>query len=194
MESAMNPNNEIRFAGFGGQGIIMAGYIVGKAAAIYDNKYSTLIQSFGPEARGSACSAQILISNEPILYPYITIPNIVVALSRDAYDTYSHQITKGGILLIEKDLVQIKENTKDITIYAIPATRLAEEMGRKIVMNIITVGFFAATTGVTTYEATRKAVETSVPAGTEELNLKAFDTGYNYGIELLKPKKKLVMG
>ena len=88
-------------------------------------------------------------------------------------------------MLIEKDLVQPDKVPKGIKMYAVPATRLAEEMGRKIVMNIITVGFFSATTGITSYEATRKAVESSVPPGTEEMNLKAFDTGYNYGKELV---------
>ncbi len=182
----MSTKTEIRFAGFGGQGIILAGYIIGKAAAIFDNKYSTLIQSFGPEARGSACSAQVLISEKPILYPYLTVPDILVALSRDAYDTFAGHVKQGGIVLIEKDLVIPTENGRDIKLFGIPATRLAEEMGRKIVMNIITVGFFSAVTGVTSYEATRKAVETSVPAGTEEMNLKAFETGYTYGIELME--------
>lgn len=187
----MSKNTEIRIAGFGGQGIILAGYIIGKAAAIYDNKYSTLIQSFGPEARGSACSAQVLISSSPILYPYLIQPSISVILSRDAYDKFGKEVTPGGIILIEKDLVQMSQAPKNASLYAIPATRLAEEMGRKIIMNIITVGFFSATTGITSYDATRKAVETSVPPGTEELNLKAFDTGYEYGKNLVEsPKKK----
>ena len=128
----MKNNTEIRIAGFGGQGIILAGYIIGKAAAIYDNRFSTLIQSFGPEARGSACSAQVLISSSPILYPYLVVPNIAVILSRDAYDKFNTDITKNGIILIEKDLVQPKKAPTGVKTYAIPATRLAEEMGRKI--------------------------------------------------------------
>ena len=185
-----NEKTEIRIAGFGGQGIILAGYIIGKAAAIYDNKHSTLIQSFGPEARGSACSAQVLISPTPILYPYLIIPNISVILSRDAYDKFGKELAAGGTMLIEKDLVSLEKARKDINLYAIPATRLAEEMGRKIIMNIITVGFFSAVTGITSYEATKKAVETSVPPGTEELNLKAFETGYEYGKDSIKSQKK----
>jgi 2-oxoglutarate ferredoxin oxidoreductase subunit gamma len=95
-------------------------------------------------------------------------------------------------MLIEKDLVTPEKLHKSIKVYSIPATRLAEEMGRKIVMNIITVGFFSATTGITSYEATRKAVESSVPSGTEEINIRAFETGYKYGEELLKATKKTV--
>ncbi len=187
----MKKNTEIRIAGFGGQGIIMAGYIIGKAAAIFDNKFSTLIQSFGPEARGSSCSAQVIISETRILYPYLIIPKISLLLSRDAYDKFCDEVEEGGILLIEKDLVQPKKISKNVSTYAIPATRLAEEMGRKIVTNIIMVGFFSAITQITSYEATKKAVETSVPPGTEALNLKAFETGFQYGQTLLESPKKV---
>jgi 2-oxoglutarate ferredoxin oxidoreductase subunit gamma len=186
----MEKKTEIRIAGFGGQGIILAGYIIGKAAAIYDGKFSTLIQSFGPEARGSSCSAQLIISETQILYPYLIQPEITIILSREAFDRFSGELYKKGIMLIEKDLVTPQNLPDTISVYAIPATRLAEEMGRKIVMNIITVGFFSAVTSITSYEATRKAVETSVPPGTEEMNLKAFETGYQYGVELLKSEKK----
>jgi 2-oxoglutarate ferredoxin oxidoreductase subunit gamma len=193
MELMMKKNTEIRIAGFGGQGIILSGYIIGKAAAIFDNKFSTLIQSFGPEARGSSCSAQLLISDSQILYPYLVQPEIAIILSKDAYERFGGELKSGGIMLIEKDLVKADDVKKGVKVYAVPATRLAEEMGRKIVMNIITVGFFSATTGVTSYEATRKAVESSVPPGTEEINLRAFEMGYNYGKELVdkeKPKPK----
>ncbi len=183
---AKNNDIEIRIAGFGGQGIILAGYIIGKAAAIYDNKFSTLIQSFGPEARGSSCSAQLIISDTQILYPYLVVPKVSIILSRDAYDRFAAELPTGCIMLIEKDLVIPDKRSAKQKVYAIPSTRLAEEMGRKIVMNIITVGFFAATTGITSYEATKKAVESSVPPGTEEMNIKAFDTGYQYGSELMK--------
>jgi 2-oxoglutarate ferredoxin oxidoreductase subunit gamma len=181
-------DTEIRISGFGGQGIILAGYIIGKAAAIYDNKFSTLIQSFGPEARGSACSAQVLISENQILYPYLTLPNISVILSRDAYDTFANELVPGGMMLIEEDLVKPKSNSRNISVFPVPATKLAEEMGRKIVMNIIIVGFFSAVTGITSYEATQKAVKTSVPPGTEEINLSAFETGYKYGKKLIEVK------
>lgn len=189
----MKKNTEIRIAGFGGQGIILAGYIIGKAAAIYDKKFSTLIQSFGPEARGSSCSAQVLISADQILYPYLAVPGISVILSRDAYEHFADELPDGGTMIIEKDLVQPKKLKNKISVFAIPATKLAEEMGRKIVMNIILVGFFAAVTDVISPEAAREAVKTSVPPGTEEINLKAFDTGFEYGRNLIdKDKKKKV--
>jgi 2-oxoglutarate ferredoxin oxidoreductase subunit gamma len=189
----MTKNLEIRIAGFGGQGIILAGYIIGKAAAIYDNKYSTLIQSFGPEARGSACSAQLLISESQILYPYLIQPQVSIILSKDAYERFGGELKSGGIMLIEKDLVKPEILPKGVKVFAIPATRLAEEMGRKIVMNIIVVGFFAATTSITSLEASRQAVETSVPPGTEQINLKAFEIGYDYGLKLAEGKQEIAI-
>ena len=113
----MKKKTEIRIAGFGGQGIILSGYIIGKAAAIFDNKFSTLIQSFGPEARGSSCSAQLLISDDQILYPYLVQPEISIILSTDAFDKFGGELKSGGIMLIEKDLVQsirIHGNIRDI--------------------------------------------------------------------------------
>jgi 2-oxoglutarate ferredoxin oxidoreductase subunit gamma len=186
----MKKNIEIRIAGFGGQGIILAGYIIGKAAAIYDNKHSTLIQSFGPEARGSSCSAQVIISDTQILYPYLIKPDVLILLSRDSFEKFNTELEDGGIMLVEKDLVQFQKHAKKISVYEIPATRLAEEMGRKIVTNIIMVGFFAACTQITSYEATKKGVETSVPPGTEALNLKAFETGFEYGNKVLAESQK----
>lgn len=188
----MKNNTEIRIAGFGGQGVILSGYIIGKAAAIYDNKFSTLIQAFGPEARGSSCSAQLIISDDQILYPYLVRPQISILLSVDAYEKFHSEIKVGDKILVEQDLVEPKNIPKGVDFYGIPATRLAEEMGRKIVMNIIIVGFFSAVTGVTSYEATRKAVESSVPPGTEEMNLRAFETGYQYGADLVKSKDQQV--
>ena len=195
----MKNKTEIRIAGFGGQGIILSGYIIGKAAAIYDNKFSTLIQAFGPEARGSSCSAQLIISDNQILYPYLVKPQISILLSVDAYERFHTEITPGGKILYEEDLVEPKNIPKGITAFGVPATRLAEEMGRKIVMNIITVGFFSAVTGITTYDATRNAVGSSVPPGTEEMNLRALETGYQYGADLIaktekKPESKRVKG
>ena len=195
----MKNNTEIRIAGFGGQGIILSGYIIGKAAAIYDNKFSTLIQAFGPEARGSSCSAQLIISDNQILYPYLVTPQISILLSVDAYERFHNEITPGGKILYEEDLVEPNNIPKGITAFGVPATRLAEEMGRKIVMNNITVGFFSAVTGITTYDATRNAVESSVPPGTEEMNIRAFETGYQYGADLIaktekKPESKKVKG
>jgi 2-oxoglutarate ferredoxin oxidoreductase subunit gamma len=132
--------SEIRIAGFGGQGVILAATVIGRAAAIYQNGYATMTQSFGPEARGGSSSAQVILSPEPILYPYIVQSDILVAMSQEAYTRFSPQLKSGGILITERDLVQIDKVTAGIRVYSAPAARLAEELGRKVVMNIVMVG------------------------------------------------------
>jgi 2-oxoglutarate ferredoxin oxidoreductase subunit gamma len=174
---------EIKIGGFGGQGVILAGMIIGKAAALYDKKDATLTQAFGPEARGSACSAQVIVDDDKILYPYVTRPDIMVSLSQDAYNRFGPELKEDGTLIIEQDLVQTPDLPKKVKVYGVPATRIAEELGRKMVLNIVVVGFFAAVTKLINVDAMRQAVKSSVPAGTEELNLKAFDRGYQYGLE-----------
>lgn len=172
---------EIRLTGFGGQGIILSGYIVGKAAAIHDKKEATFTQSYGPESRGGACSAQVIISDEPVHYPHLIAPAILVVMSQEAYNKYAPTLGDGALLIVDEDLVEIGEIANDVKLLSVPATRLAEELGRKIVANIVMLGFFATVTDVVSMEALREAVRTSVPKGTEELNLKAFQKGYEYG-------------
>jgi 2-oxoglutarate ferredoxin oxidoreductase subunit gamma len=173
---------ELRIAGFGGQGVILAGMVIGRAATIYDNKFVTLTQSFGPEARGSACSVQLIVSPQPILYPYINRPNILVVMSQEACTRFCTDIKPGGVLLYEQDLIKLsKKCAPNVKTFGIPATRLAEELGRKLVLNMVMVGFVTAMTSLTTAEAVRKSVADSVPKGTEQLNLAAFEKGYEYG-------------
>lgn len=171
---------EIKIGGFGGQGVILSGYIIGRAASIYDNKYATMIQAFGPEARGSACSAQVIVDEEPIAYPYITSPTMMVLMSQEAYTRFSPELAPGGLMITEEELVTVRTVPPGIRHLSIPATRIAEELGKKMVVNIVMMGYFGAMAGVMSREALRKAVEVSVPKGTQELNLKAFDRGWEY--------------
>ena len=177
---------EIKIGGFGGQGVILSGYIIGRAASIYDNKYATMIQAFGPEARGSACSSQIIVSEEPIAYPYIVAPQIMVVMSQEAYTKFTPELVTGGILITEEELVSLHNLRKDLIHYSIPATRFAEELGKRMVLNIVMMGFLTAMTGIVGEEAMRQAVAASVPKGTDQLNLKAFEKGFEFGKQLKK--------
>ena len=172
---------EIKIGGFGGQGVILTGYIIGKAAAIFDNKNSTMTQAFGPEARGSACSSQVIVSDEIIRYPYVKTPQIMVIMSQEAFTKFSPELDPNGMMLIEEELVDPTGLPDSVKLYTIPATRIAEELGRKIVLNMVMAGFFTAVSGLIGKEAMRKAVENTVPKGTEPLNLEAFDKGYEWG-------------
>ena len=179
------PVTEIRIAGFGGQGVILSAVVIGKAGCIYQDGYSTMTQAFGPEARGGACSAQVILSDSPVLYPYVTRPDILVVMSQEAYTLFSPQLKDEGILIIEEDLVRIGEHPAGTRIYSIPATRIAEELGKKMVLNIVMVGFFGAVSQTVDHDALRRAVAASVPEAYRELNLKAFDRGFEYGTKEL---------
>ena len=183
-------SSEIRITGFGGQGVILCGYIIGKAASIFSDMNATLTQSFGPEARGSACSAQVVVDDERVLYPYVTVPNILIAMSRDGYYTHKETLSKDGTLVYDESLVEPDEDAPHKYAYGIPASRIAEDMGRKIISNIVMLGFFGAVTKLVPRDAFREAVESSVPEGTQELNLKAFDTGWERGEAAVAPKSK----
>ena len=167
---------EIRITGFGGQGVVLAGHIIGHACAVNGGKHATMIQSFGPEARGSACSTTLAVSDTEVLYPYIGRPDIFVVMSGEGYDKYRDELKEDGILVYEKDLVTVREKEGQRS-YGVSSTRLAEEIGRAIVQNIVMLGFFAAATEIVPVETMRQAVEESVPKGTEALNLRAFDAG-----------------
>lgn len=177
---------EIRVAGFGGQGVILSAMILGKAASIYQNAFATMTQSFGPEARGGACSAQLVLSGDPVLYPYVTRPDILVILSQEAYTRFVPELKDGGTLIVEQDLVRVTDLKPNTRVYSVPATRLAEELGKRMVLNSVMVGFFTCVTQFFEREAVRKAVADSVPASFLDLNLKAFDKGFDYGLTLTK--------
>lgn len=181
---------EIRFSGFGGQGIIRCGLITGRAISLFDNKHTTMTQSFGPEARGSACSSQLVVSEDRVLYPYITRPEILIAMSQEAYDKYEPELRDDGILILDKDLVRLKPTQRKIKIYSIPSTRFAEELGNRIIANLVMLGFFTAITKSVSPEAMKKALPGLVPGRFLELNIKAFDRGYEYGKEALAEEKE----
>ncbi len=177
--------DEIILGGFGGQGIILAGFILGKAASLFDKKNATHTQDYGPEARGGACRTQVVISDSKISYPYVDNPSVLAVMSQQAYTTYSASMRQDTLLLIDEDLVKPKKS-KHTRLFAIPATRTAQELGRVAVANIVMLGFVTAVTKVVSVDAMKKAVLDSVPKGTEELNMKAFECGYSYGLQKLK--------
>jgi 2-oxoglutarate ferredoxin oxidoreductase subunit gamma len=172
----------------GGQGVVLSGAIIGRACAIEAGNHATMIQSFGPEARGSACSATLAVSESEVLYPYIARPDIFMVMSAEGYEKYRDELKDTGTLVYEKDLVHPKLK-KGQPSFGVPSIRIAESLGRSIVQNIVMLGFFAAVTKIVSREEMRNAVKGSVPAGTEELNLKAFDAGWAYFEEEYGQKK-----
>jgi 2-oxoglutarate ferredoxin oxidoreductase subunit gamma len=176
---------EIRIAGFGGQGIVLAGSIIGKAASIYDGRFAVLTQSYGPESRGGSCRAEVVISNAPIDYPYVVNPQVQVILSQEAYSEYGQDEQSDTLLIVDSDLVSF-DSSVNPTPLCIPTSRMAQELGRPVVANIIVLGFLAAKSDIVSCEALKKAILDSIPAGTKDINMKAFDLGYKYGAEHTK--------
>lgn len=170
----------VKISGFGGQGIILSSYIVGKAASIFDGKNASMTQAYGPEARGGACSSQVVISEGEVDYPLVDQADVLIAMSQEAYTRFLPILKKGGILLYDEDLVTDLHPVKDTTVKPIPATRIAEDLGKKIVANIVMLGFATAQGKIASYEAMKEAIKKSVPAKFIELNMKAFQTGYDY--------------
>lgn len=191
-EKSVATQNEIIVTGFGGQGIILAGRIIGMAASLGDDRESTLTQAYGPESRGGACNAQVIISDKPIHYPYVKTPHILLALSQAGYDKFATMLQQDSILLTDEDLVP--NVTASCPHYKIAATRMAEKLGHKMMANIIMIGFFTAITEGISKKAAEETVATSVPKGTETKNLKAFNQGYDYGRSILKGKAKRAAG
>ncbi|PIE54633.1 MAG: 2-oxoglutarate ferredoxin oxidoreductase subunit gamma [Dethiosulfovibrio peptidovorans] len=178
----MNDRFEIRFAGSGGQGVILASVVVGEAASLYaDDLYAVQTQSYGPEARGGSSKAEVVISGEPIDYPMPVQPDLQVILTTQACEKYATNTKPGGRLIVDDFYVQDIPQV-DANIYHLPIVRTARDViGRELVTNMVSLGMVARVMElekVLDPAAVRKAVLARVPKGTEEMNGKAFDEGY----------------
>ena len=170
---------EIRICGFGGQGVILAGFIIGKAACVNMDFNAVQSQSYGPEARGGAARSEVIISDEKIGYPRPTSVDVLVAMSQESFDTYRSDIRDDTVIVVDPDLV--KKHRIGRPIYKIHAQKIAEELGNKIVTNIVMVGAFTAIFGLLKPEAVRESVMDSVPSKFKELNINAFEKGFEAG-------------
>ena len=171
--------HEIRFSGFGGQGIILSAVIIGRAAVMYDNKFAVQTQVYGPEARGGASMSAVIIDDDEILYPKVADPDVYVIMSQEGFEKYGADARDPAIMLVDSTLVHSRPQCRCIEV---PATREAKQNLKKdIVANIVMLGALVAATRVVSEEALRKAILDSVPKGTEDLNLKAMQLGLQLG-------------
>jgi 2-oxoglutarate ferredoxin oxidoreductase subunit gamma len=179
---------EIRLAGFGGQGIIRAGLILATAAAIYGDKNAVETQSYGPESRGGACKSEVVISDGEIDFPKVTEPDVLIAMSQEAYNTYVDTLKKGGTIFLDSDLVPKEKVTSHIRVFRVPATKIAEEVGKSLVANVVMLGALTSITNLVSPKSMKKSILSTIPMGTEKLNLEAFKRGCDYGKRLLEKK------
>jgi len=172
---------EVRLAGFGGQGIISAGLMLATAACIHDNKNAVETRSYGPESRGGACKSEVVISDGEIDFPTVTEPDVLIVMSQEAYNTYVDTVKKGGTLLLDSDLVPKEKATSHIRVFRVPATKIAEEVGKSLVANVVMLGALTSITNLVSSKSMKKSILSAIPKGTERLNLEAFKRGYDYG-------------
>lgn len=167
---------EIRLAGEGGQGMILAGIILAEAAAIYDGKNAVQTQTYGPEARGGASKAEVIISNGEIDHPEVISADVLVAMSQEACDKYASGLKKNGALIVDEEKVGRVPTTRAVKV---PITRLAvEKTGKAITASVVALGVLVGLTGVVSREAIEKAVTARAPKGTEEMNRAALTAGF----------------
>ena len=177
---------EIRLTGSGGQGIITAGHILGHATSLYTEMEAIMTRGYGPEIQGGWARADVVIDNEEIEFPYLTQPDYLIALSQNEFERDRDSLKEDGIILAS-DLVNLNPEDPHKS-YSIPVVRIAEEeLGRKVMANIVMLGAFTGIIGIVPMEAMERAVEMNVPKGTGDLNLKAFRRGYEYAKELFDP-------
>jgi len=173
------PRTEVMFTGFGGQGIVLSGIILARAA-VHDGKEVVQTQSYGPEARGGTCRAETIISGDIVYYPFVEEADILVAMSQEALDKYIKYIKRGRLIVDSTAITRIPQKA-GIKLDKVAAISIAsEKLGKTIVANIVMLGALTNLTGIVSREAMEKAVRESIPRGAEELNLKALEEGYLY--------------
>lgn len=175
MTAANGSSTEIRLGGIGGQGIALAGSLLGKAAALYDGKEAVFTQTHGPEARGGASRADIIIDDKPVAYPFVTRPHILAVLFQEAYEKFRPQLLPDGLLIVEDALITVRPDDTDAV--RLPAIRMAEELGNKLVANIVMLGYLIGATGVVSRDAMEQAIRETVRKQHLEIDLKALEAG-----------------
>ncbi|CAO0823317.1 2-oxoglutarate synthase subunit KorC [Desulfarculales bacterium] len=173
---------QVVITGFGGQGIVLTGNILGKAATIFDGRHATMTQNYGPEARGGSCSSQVIVSEEDIAFPYVEHPHVLVCMSQEGYENNASSLRPDGMLIWDSNLVRVGEMDPLWQKFQISATRIAEELGNKMMANIVILGFLSAISDLVGVDSLRQAMLASVPSKTKETNSLAFDRGREQGL------------
>ena len=170
---------QIRIAGSGGEGVILAAIVLAEAAGIHDDRFVCQTQSYGPEGRGGSGKAEVVISNEWIDFPKAKNLDILLTLNQSSLDDYFHNLKPDGVLIVNSDYCLQLPIT---TAYRLPMATLArDKVGVPQTMNMLAIGALAGITGLVTPQAVRKAVKARAPRGTEEKNRKAVDIGLKEG-------------
>ena len=170
--------HQVRFAGVGGQGIVTVARLLGIAASLFDDKEAVCTQAYGPEARGGAARADVVVSDAAVDYPFVTEADVLAALFHDAYAKFRPEMRSGGMLIVDRDLVRLTDEDSDAIV--IPANKIAVDLRSKMVANIVMLGCLVQKTGVVSLESVEKAIRSSVKAHVLDIDLKALDAGVEF--------------
>ncbi len=174
----MAVRHEVRLSGSGGQGMLLAGIILAEAA-ILAGKNAVQSQSYGPEARGGASRSEVIISNGEIDYPKVTEPEVFMALTQEAYQKYRHDLGPNALLVVDESLNLGDDLPENVKVVRVPIIASAvETLKRPIVANIIALGVLVGASSIVERKYLEQAVLRRVPRGTEELNQKALELGF----------------
>jgi 2-oxoglutarate ferredoxin oxidoreductase subunit gamma len=156
------------------------------AACIFSEKNAVQTQSYGPESRGGSCKSEVVIADEEIDFPKVYNPDIIMIMSQEAYHKYATNVKKGSVILVDPDMVTDRDDPTDVKVFDIPAMKMAKELGKTIVANVVMLGALTAITKIVTPEAMKNAIFRNIPKGTEDTNTEAFEKGFQYGSKLLE--------
>lgn len=171
---------EIIMAGFGGQGILFAGKLLAYCGMVEDKELSWL-PSYGPEMRGGTCNCHIILSDDAVSSPFITEPDVLVAMNAPSLDKFEKTVKKGGTIVMDSSLILREAARGDVNVVSLPATQMANEMGMSKLANMLLMGALVKATGICSFETLEKALHKTVPPSKAALfdgNLKAIKTGY----------------
>ena len=172
--------HEYRFSGFGGQGVITITHILGRAATVHAGMDATMTEAYGPEKTGGFSRGDLVLSEDQIDYPGVIEPHVVVAFSQDAFERDADSVTEGGTVVVERTLVdatEFRDRRPDVDVIEVPAVEIADEIGLKVVANIVMLGAVHGLLGDLPEDAIREAIRDVVPEGTEDTNMEAFERG-----------------
>jgi len=177
-DSVTNSTWQIRFGGVGGQGIVLSSKLLGVAAALFDGKEAVCTQAYGPEARGGAARSDVVISDEPVDYPFVTEADVLVALFPEAYQKFRPMLKPGGTLIVDSGLVQVGDDEENVC--RIPATQIAQELGNRLASNVVILGCLVGKTNVVSRDSVEKAIRSTMKPKIVDLNIKALDAGIRF--------------
>jgi 2-oxoglutarate ferredoxin oxidoreductase subunit gamma len=173
---------QVLIAGFGGQGVLFAGKCLAYEG-LYENKQVSWLPSYGPEMRGGTANCSVILSDEPVGSPIVNNPDVLIAMNLPSLDKYENATVNGGKIFVDSTLIARKVERQDVSVFYIPATKIAQELGIPTLANMVIVGKMIKETGIVTFENACEAMKKVVSARHQDLldaNIKALNAGYNY--------------